>query len=41
MVTRLRGYEEIVGVEFRGENEGKCGKSARGGVLNAFYGYFW
>ena len=40
MVTRLWGHEEIAGAEFLGENEGKGGESAWGGVLNAFYGYF-
>jgi len=40
MATRLWGHEEIAGAEFRGENEGKGGESARGGVLIAFYGYF-
>ena len=40
MVMRVRGHEEIVRVDFRGENEGKGGESARGGVLIAFCGYF-
>ena len=41
MVTSLWGHKEITRVEFQGENEGKGGESARGGVLITFYGYFW
>ena len=40
MATRLSRHEDIAGAEFRGENEGKGGESAQGGVLITFYGHF-
>lgn len=40
MVTRLWGHEETIVFEFLGENEGKNGDSAQGGVLISLYGYF-
>jgi len=40
MVTRLWGHKETTIAELRGENEGKCGENARGGVLITLDGYF-
>lgn len=40
MVTRLWGHKETVVTELRGENEGKGGENAQGGVIITLYGYF-
>ena len=40
MVTRLWGHKETTIAELRGENEGKGGEYAWGGVLITLYGYF-
>ena len=38
-VVRLWGHKETVVADLRGENEGKCGENAWGGVLITLYGY--